>query len=127
MMDCIDCCFFIIFPVRGDIIPDGLNGRVYMKNLKVAKPILLGMLVLSWLTLPLLGKKEIKRFLPASVLMSVLVALEMRLAKKRRWWWFYVKIHPKLSGVFLLPGVLFLSDRCGYFDLPMVNSFGIFY
>ncbi|MCM2535370.1 hypothetical protein NDK43_27305 [Neobacillus pocheonensis] len=71
-----------------------------MKNLKVAKPILLGMLVLSWLTLPLLGKKEIKRFLPASVLMSVLVALEMRLAKKRRWWWFYVKIHPKLSGGF---------------------------
>ncbi|MDR4947900.1 hypothetical protein [Neobacillus cucumis] len=73
-----------------------------MKNLKMAKPILLSMMILSWLTLPLLGRKAIKRFLPASVLMSILVALEMKFAKKRRWWWFYTKVHSKLSGGFPL-------------------------
>jgi hypothetical protein len=92
----------IIFPVQGNNIPDGLNRRLRMKNLKIVKPILLGMLGLSWLSIPLLGGKAIKRFLPASVLMSILVAFEMKLAKKRRWWWFFTKIHPKFSGGFPL-------------------------
>jgi hypothetical protein len=73
-----------------------------MKKLKMAKPIMLGMLIISWFTLPLLGLQTIKRFLPASVLMSIIVAFEMKLAKKRRWWWFYTKIHSKLSGGFPL-------------------------
>jgi len=73
-----------------------------MKNLKVAKALLPAMMVLSWLTIPLLGKKAIKRFLPASILMVIVVWLESRLAKKRKWWWYYVKIHPKLSGGFPL-------------------------
>lgn len=73
-----------------------------MKNLKMAKALLPAMMVLSWLTIPLLGKKSIKRFLPTSMLMAIIVWLEGRLAKKRKWWWYYVKIHPKLPGGFPL-------------------------
>jgi hypothetical protein len=73
-----------------------------MKKLKVAKVLLPAMMVLSWLTIPLLGKKAIKRFLPASILMAIVVWLEGTLAKKRKWWWYYVKIHPQLSGRFPL-------------------------
>lgn len=73
-----------------------------MKKLKVAKALLPAMMVLSWLTIPLLGEKTIKRFLPASILMAIVVRLEGKLAKKRKWWWYYVKIHPKLSGGFPL-------------------------
>ncbi|WP_262383080.1 hypothetical protein [Bacillus infantis] len=73
-----------------------------MKKLKVAKALLPAMMVLSWFTIPLLGKKAIKRFLPASILMALVVWLEGKLARKRNWWWYYVKIHPKLSGGFPL-------------------------
>ncbi|MGX6446336.1 hypothetical protein ACWM35_24360 [Neobacillus sp. K501] len=73
-----------------------------MKKLKVSKALLPAMLVLSWLTIPLLGKKAIKRYLPASFLMAMIVWLEGKLAKKRKWWWYYVKIHPKLTGGFPL-------------------------
>jgi hypothetical protein len=73
-----------------------------MKNLKVARALLPAMMVLSWLTIPLLGKKSIKRFLPASILMAIVVWLEGKWARKRKWWWYYVKVHPKLSGGFPL-------------------------
>lgn len=73
-----------------------------MKKLKVAKALLPAMLVLSWFTIPLLGTRAIKRFMPASILMAIVVRLEGKLAKKRKWWWYYVKIHPKLSGGFPL-------------------------
>jgi hypothetical protein len=73
-----------------------------MKNIKVAKVVLPSLMVLSWLTIPLLGKQAIKRFLPASLLLAIIVSFEDKLAKKRKWWWYFVKIHPKLSGGFPL-------------------------
>jgi hypothetical protein len=73
-----------------------------MKKIKVAKFLLPAIMILSWLTLPLLGKENIKRFLPTSILMSTLVAWEGRVARKRKWWWFFVKVHPKLPGGFPL-------------------------
>jgi hypothetical protein len=73
-----------------------------MKNLKAAKVLLPAMMVLSWLTVPLLGKTAIKRYLPASIMMAIIVCLESILARKRKWWVYYVKIHPKLPGGFPL-------------------------
>ncbi|MGD6845605.1 hypothetical protein ACQCVH_24270 [Bacillus infantis] len=73
-----------------------------MKNQKAAKVLLPAMMVLSWLTIPLLGKKAIKRYLPASIMMAIIVSLESILARKRKWWRYYVKIHPKLPGGFPL-------------------------
>jgi hypothetical protein len=79
-----------------------MDGGLDMNKLKIAKVLLPALMVLSWLTIPLLGKKAIKRFFPASLLMAIIVWLEGSLAKKRKWWWYYVKIHPKLSGRFPL-------------------------
>lgn len=67
-----------------------------------SKVFLLAMLALPWLTLPLLGKKSVKRFLPASLFICLVVRLESIIAKKRRWWWFYEKIHPRMIGEFPL-------------------------
>ncbi|MFC0270521.1 hypothetical protein ACFFIX_03495 [Metabacillus herbersteinensis] len=66
------------------------------------KFLLIAMLFLPWITVPLLGKKEIKKFLPASLFISCVVILESYIARKHSWWWFYQKLHPKLIGEFLL-------------------------
>lgn len=73
-----------------------------MKYFKLSKAILLSLLILPWLTIPLLGGKTVKRFFLATTFISLVVRAESILAKKRRWWWVYEKIHPKLSGEFPL-------------------------
>jgi hypothetical protein len=49
------------------------------------------MILLSLLTIPLLGWRTIKRFLPASILAVLLCSLDAQIGKKRRWWSFYNK------------------------------------
>jgi hypothetical protein len=73
-----------------------------MKYFKFSKAILLSILILPWLTVPLLGRTTVKRFFLATIFISMVVRLESIIAKKRRWWWVYEKIHPKLSGEFPL-------------------------
>lgn len=73
-----------------------------MKSMKYSKSFLSLLLILPWITLPLLGKDAVKRFLPASVFISLVVKVESIIAKRRKWWWFYEKINPKLSGEFPL-------------------------
>lgn len=68
--------------------------------MKYSKMLLVTMMILSWLSLAFTGKESIKRFLPASLFMAVLVRLVNVIAKKRKWWWWYEKIHPSVSGVF---------------------------
>ena len=60
------------------------------------------LMVVSWLTVLMLKKEDFKRFLPASILISLFVRGESVIARKRKWWWFYEKIHPKLTGEFPL-------------------------
>lgn len=71
-----------------------------MKLMKYNKLILFFMMVLMWLTIPLMGKNTIKRFFPAGILIALITRLENYFAKKRTWWWWYQKFHPKLSGSF---------------------------
>jgi hypothetical protein len=73
-----------------------------MKILKYSKVFLLSLLILSWLTVPLLGRDAVKRYFLSSFLIAVFVRLENIIAIKRKWWWFYEKLHPKLSGTFPL-------------------------
>ena len=62
------------------------------------KMILLAMMVLPWLSLPLLGKRSFKRFYPGALFISVWVAVESIVAKKRMWWRIYERIIPKVIG-----------------------------
>ncbi|KHD85487.1 hypothetical protein NG54_08920 [Heyndrickxia ginsengihumi] len=57
--------------------------------MKYKKGFLIGLCICSWLTLPLLGKRALLKFLPASILVSLLVKLEFIIARKRKWFWFY--------------------------------------
>lgn len=70
-----------------------------MKNTKYLKCFLLLMMISPWLSLPFMGRRSIKRFLPASLFISLIVTFEDVIAKKRRWWWWYESFHPKLSGI----------------------------
>ncbi|MGD6781476.1 hypothetical protein [Sutcliffiella horikoshii] len=54
----------------------------------------------SILTLPFLGWKHFKRFLPGTLFMSILIALESIVAEKYKWWAIYKKIPPYFVNEF---------------------------
>ncbi|MFJ8243838.1 hypothetical protein [Peribacillus asahii] len=70
-----------------------------MKIMRYSKSLLVLMTILSWFSLPLLGRGTVKRFLPAGLFIVSVVTIEDLIAKKRKWWWWYEKLHPKLSGI----------------------------
>ncbi|WP_034332072.1 hypothetical protein [Bacillus sp. J37] len=70
-----------------------------MRIARYSKSLLVLMMILSWFSIPLIGKREIKRFLPAVLFITMIVSIEDKIAKKRKWWWWYEKLHPKLSGI----------------------------
>ncbi|WP_062106084.1 hypothetical protein [Bacillus niameyensis] len=70
------------------------------KLMKYNKLILILMMGFLWLTLPFMGKKAVKRFLPAGIFIALVTRWENSIAKKRTWWWWYEKLHPRLSGSF---------------------------
>ncbi|TCJ00466.1 hypothetical protein [Cytobacillus praedii] len=68
--------------------------------MRYSKLLLILMMILSWFTVPFVGRASIKRFLPAALFMAIIVRMVNFIAKKRRWWWWYVKVHPSVSGSF---------------------------
>jgi hypothetical protein len=49
------------------------------------------MIFLPWFSLSFFGWRNIKRFLPASILVVILEALNVQVGKKQKWWVFYNK------------------------------------
>lgn len=68
--------------------------------MKYVKPFLVLMTVLSWFSLAFAGKKSVKRFLPTSLFMAIIVTVVQFIAKKRRWWLWYGKKHPSVLASF---------------------------
>jgi hypothetical protein len=66
--------------------------------MKYSRFFLIIMMILPWFLFPLLGRKTVKRFLPAAIFISLVTTLIHRLANKQKWWWFYSSIHPKVKG-----------------------------
>ncbi|MCM3617539.1 hypothetical protein M3936_08100 [Sutcliffiella horikoshii] len=66
------------------------------------KPVLILwiMVFTSILTLPFLGWQNFKRYLPGTVFMSILIALESIVAEKYKWWAIYKKIPPYFVNEF---------------------------
>jgi hypothetical protein len=60
----------------------------------------IAMIILPWLTLPFLGVRNIKKFLPASILIVVLEAINVQLGKKKKWWVFYNKPKSYIANEF---------------------------
>ncbi|QOR64710.1 hypothetical protein IM538_12625 [Cytobacillus suaedae] len=92
--------------------------------------LLFGVMLLPWLSIPLLGNKYIKRFLPATIFITSFVHFEGLYAERRKWWWFFERLHPKMNGMtpFLLGpftvGTLWiLRFTFGNFLLFIVTNF----
>jgi hypothetical protein len=68
--------------------------------MKYVKSLFVLIAVLSWFSLAFAGKKSVKRFLPTSLFMAVIVTVVQFIAKKRRWWFWYGKKHPSVLASF---------------------------
>lgn len=80
------------------------------------------MILLSWLTIPFMGLRDIRRFFPASMLILLLTCIDANIGKKRRWWSFYNKSQsffrdelPFLAGPFLVGSMWILKFSYGNF------------
>ncbi|MGM7722969.1 hypothetical protein [Metabacillus sp. Hm71] len=58
------------------------------------------MIILSWLSLPFYGWRQFKRFLPASMLIVVFEAINVKLVKNKKWWIFYNKPNSYFNNEF---------------------------
>ncbi|BCB05454.1 hypothetical protein [Bacillus sp. KH172YL63] len=56
------------------------------------------MTILPWFTIPLIGAKAFKRYLPGSIFMALFLLAEGRYAEKRKWWWFLYSVKPNVLG-----------------------------
>jgi hypothetical protein len=66
--------------------------------MKKTKLIILLMTILPWLTVPFIGKKTLKRFLPGVIFMCLYVTAEGTLAERKKWWWFPYSVKPNVLG-----------------------------
>lgn len=66
--------------------------------MKYNKWILLVMMLVPWLSLPMLGKRNFKRYLPGAIFVIVWISVESIVAKRRAWWRFYEKLIPNVMG-----------------------------
>ncbi|MBM6618001.1 hypothetical protein [Bacillus suaedaesalsae] len=79
-----------------------------MKNNKL---LIMLMTILPWLSIPLLGLKTFKRYLPGVIFMSLYLLAEGRLAEKRKWWWFPYHVKPNVLGELpLILGPFFIGS-----------------
>ncbi len=92
----------------------------------------MAIILISWLTVPLLGLHNIKKFLPSSLAAVILCSLDALIGKRRRWWRFYNKPHsflknemPFLIGPMLVLSLWLLKWSYGNFKkFLMLNAFG---
>lgn len=77
----------------------------------------------SWVTLPFLGTKNIKRFLPASIIIIIFEIINVIIGKKRNWWIFYnnpnsyfANEFPYNIGPFFIVSLWFLKWGYGNFN-----------
>ncbi len=67
------------------------------------------MLILPWLTLPLLGRNTFKRFLPGALFICAFTKILDIIGQRNKWWKFYKGIPPLNSMDFLNWGPFFVS------------------
>ncbi|NYE07521.1 hypothetical protein F4694_004332 [Bacillus niacini] len=56
------------------------------------------LVMVSWLSIPFLGSRTIKRYFPAAILSIVLCSLDLQIGKRRKWWTFYNNPHSSLKN-----------------------------
>jgi hypothetical protein len=69
-------------------------------SIKIQRIINISMVLIAMSTVPFMGLKHIKRFLPASLFICSLEGILALIGKKRRWWVFYNKPNSYLFNEF---------------------------
>jgi hypothetical protein len=72
--------------------------------MRYSKIWLLLIMTLPWLTLPLLGKRTLKQYLPASLFIAFIGTVECIIARRRRWWKFHITFDQTVGGLHLILG-----------------------
>ncbi|MFB6465503.1 hypothetical protein ACE38V_01665 [Cytobacillus sp. Hz8] len=96
--------------------------------MKKSKLLLVAMLILPWLTVPLLGKNTLKKYWPASIFISVFTKYLDVFGERNRWWKFYKGIWPFNSmdflnlGPYLVSSLWMLKATYGKFFLYLVAN-----
>jgi hypothetical protein len=82
----------------------------------------IAMVLLSWLTIPFMGWRNIRRFFSASMLIILFTCIDANIGKQRRWWSFYNKPQsffrdelPFIAGPFLAGSMWILKFSYGNF------------
>jgi len=78
-----------------------------MKN---SNRLMLAILIIPWLTVPLLGKKAFKKYYPSALLICIFTKVIDIFGEKRKWWRFYEGIPPLDSMNFFNFGPYFVSS-----------------
>ncbi|MEY8748461.1 hypothetical protein AB9M62_56270 [Bacillales bacterium AN1005] len=60
-------------------------------SLKIQAIFNICMVTISWMSLYFIGIKNIKRFLPATIIIGIIEILHAKVGKDRKWWVFYNK------------------------------------
>lgn len=81
-----------------------------MKMFKYPRILLGAMLVLPFMSLPLIGKKSFKRYMPAGIFIVTVMGVMNFFAAKRRWWLIYEKIHPVVPAIIPFLGSFFIGS-----------------
>ena len=67
-------------------------------TLKIQRLFNIAMVLITWLTLPMFGLRNLKRFLPSTVLVILFEIVNALYGKKQKWWVFYNKPNSFLFG-----------------------------
>ncbi|ULT59297.1 hypothetical protein L1999_12535 [Neobacillus drentensis] len=91
-------------------------------SLKNQRLINITMILLSCLPIPFIGRRSLKRFLPAAIFIIIFEVLNVHIARKRKWWVTYKKSNsflrfefPMIVGPFFVSTLWILKSTYGNF------------
>jgi hypothetical protein len=79
-------------------------------KMKNRKWFLLSILIIPWLTIPLLGRKSFKKYYTSATFICIFTKLIDIFGEKKKWWRFYKGIHPLDSMNFFNFGPYFVTS-----------------
>lgn len=100
--------------------------------MRLSRVLILLLLGLSWAVLPLAGWNSIKRFMPASLFMCIMVMIEDAIAEKFKWWTIHPAFSTKIRGIipfaagpFFTGSVFILKYTYGKFPLYLLLNLAV--
>ncbi|WP_075981810.1 hypothetical protein [Bacillus massilinigeriensis] len=88
----------------------------------------IALLILPWLTVPLLGRNSFKKYLPAAIFISTFTKAIDLFGERKKWWRFYKGIPPLDSmnffnfGPYFVTSLWMLKMTYGKFPLYLISN-----